>query len=819
MFKRIVTIIMMITTSTLSLNEMARARVFVSFSNPTSIKERKKSCLPCAAAQGNSESDPLDALATMGRRTQILPFKPLQRSVFDGTVVNLVSTATGHLSFAVTDLEIKGSMPLTFERAYNSDNSEDRGLGSGWSFVFDDRIKLSGDTATLSTGTGSLINFRREGQTERFVLKTAEPSAHQSFNLASDNSIIEQASGFTRTYKKENGAYRLSQITDSNGNTIRIGFNSQGNISQISSSTGATLRLEWSDGASAQLLAVTDNANRRVAFKQDGRRLRAVTDAAGTDWAYEYQGGQLTRASDPVGRVLLRARYDKRGRVIEAGDAAGANQYEYDSATNDISRRTVVTDPSGAKTIFEHAERGSLSTISNDGETLLEIDYNAANRPTRVANPLKGDTVFNYDAQNRLVNRASTDGAFQTFAYDERGQIASTTTNAGRTDYVRDEHGLVIQAKSDDPAESYKAVHNSRGQTISVKADAGNAVSFEYDASGNTSAFSTSKAGRFEIETDAGGRVTSRRLPTGTIYRYEYDPRGMVVKQSDNRGRSAIFERDASGAVTGVVTESGNWMRATRDEAGRIVAFTTSAGKSRRFAYDARGALSDYTDARGRHKHFNYDKRGRLESVETDDGNHTVFERDEKGRVKRVWSFNLPKGKERNSEEARPVAFTQRLGIQRLLPASYNVNLPLVTAPQEADCLFDSSDGFLDNSGWEFNFGGCSDPFGEWGGGFGGGFGGFDPFFSPTGETCVECTARQVAICNLEYQSDMSKLSGTLWFSFVPCIGLGLLTLGAGALLCLLFDINGYSANALSNQQKYQACLLDRVDKCPQCAH
>lgn len=815
MFKRIVTIIMMITTSTLFLNEMARARSFFLFSNPTSIKERKKSCLPCAAQRGDSEADPLDALATMGRRTQILPFTPLQRSLFDGTVVNLVSTATGHLSFAVTDLEIKGSMPVTFQRVYNSDASEDRGLGAGWSFVFDDRIKLSGDTATLSTGTGSQINFRREGQTERFVLKTAEPSQHQSFDVASDQTIIEQASGLTRTYRKQGASYRLSQIADANDNTIRIAFNSQGNISQISSSGGATLALEWSDGASTQLLAVTDNARRRVAFEQDGRRLRAVTDAAGAEWTYEYQGGQLTRASDPTGRVLLRARYDKRGRVIEAGDAVGANLYEYDSATNDISRRTVVTDPSGAKTIFAHTERGSLSAISKDGETLLEVDYNAANRPTRIANPLKGDTVFNYDAQNRLVNQASSDGTFQTFAYDERGQVSSTTTNAGRTDYVRDERGNIREAKSDDPAKSYQAIHNSRGQTVSIKADAGSAVSFEYDASGNTSAFSTGKAGRFEIETDAAGRITSRRLPTGTLYRYEYDPRGRVIKQSDNRGRSAIFERDASGAVTGVVTESGNWMRATRDEAGRIVAFTNSAGRTRRFAYDARGALTDYKDARGRSKHFNYDKRGHLESVETDDGNHTVFERDEKGRLKRVWSFNLPQGKERSSEEARLIAFTQRPGIPQLLPASYSMNLPLVTAPQSIDCFFDFSDGFINTSGSSFGFApDCSDPFGDWGGG--GGFGDFDPFFDPMGEPCAACVARQISICALEENSCFAKLSQATLIYAGTCVGATFLNPAVG-IICMGLMLGAYTAGNTSCQLDYQACLLKASDKCPQC--
>jgi len=817
MFKRIVTIITMIATSTLFFNEIARGSAFVSFTNPTSIKEKKRSCLPCAAARGERGANSPDALAILGRRTQILPFTTLQRSAFDGAMVNLVSTATGHLSFAVTDLELNGSMPVLFQRAYNSDSGEDRGLGAGWSFVFDDRITVSNDTAKLATGTGSLLLFRREGQSQRFVLKTDEPNPHQSFELASGNSIIEKAAGLTRTYLKQGASYRLSQIADSNGNTIQIAFNAQGNISQIATSSGALLTLEWSGSNAARLLAVADSAHRRVTFKQDGQRLRAVVDAAGAEWSYDYQDGKLVRAQDPLGRVLLRARYDRRGRAIEAGDAAGANLYEYDSISNDISRRTVVTDPTGAKTVFAQTERGSLSAISSDEETLLEIDYNAANRPTRIANQLQGDTVFNYDEQNRVLNQASSNGAFQTFTYDERGQLSSKTTNAGRTDYVRDERGLVIQAKSDDPAESYRAVHNSRGQTVSIKSEAGSEVSFEYDASGNTSAFSTAKAGRFEIGTDAMGRVTSRRLPTGALYRYEYDPRGMVLKQSDNRGRAAVFERDASGAVTRVLTESGNWMRATRDEAGRIVALSTSAGKSRHFAYDARGALTDYADARGRRKHFNYDKRGRLESVETDEGNHTVFERDERGRLKRVWSFNLPKSKESSPQEARLVSHTRMLSVPQFLPATYGTNLPLVTFPQSVDCFFDFSDGFVD-TGFSMDFGfDCSDPFGGWGGYVGGGFDNFDPFFNPGTETCGECITRQIQIAALGLRGCITDLIERTLRELSPCLPL---LIGGPAVLiaCLLIDIAGTGAGVASCRSEYEAKMLEAIDKCPQCS-
>jgi len=129
----------------------------------------------------------LNRLETLGQSGKALLLPPAMRSIFDGETVNLVSTATGQMAFSVTDLEIPGSMPIMFQRIYASDSKAHSGLGTGWSFIFDDRITIDGKVATLTTGGGSDINFRREGQ--HFVLKTAEPISHQSFDLTDKDNL------------------------------------------------------------------------------------------------------------------------------------------------------------------------------------------------------------------------------------------------------------------------------------------------------------------------------------------------------------------------------------------------------------------------------------------------------------------------------------------------------------------------------------------------------------------------------------------------------------------------------------------------------
>ncbi len=778
--------------------------------------DKKKSCAPCqAAAQGSTPADRIDSLATLGRRTQLLPFKPLQRSAFEGANVNMVSTATGHLAFAVTDLEINsGAMPIMFLRAYTSDRREDTGLGTGWSFVFDDRITINNNSATLTTGTGSGIAFRRDGQSPHFVLQVDEPAPHQSFDITEKDTIIERASGFTRTYKKLGATFRLSQISDPNNNAITISFDDRANITQITNGS-AVLALEWSNGKTVRLLAVTDNTNRRVSFKQDGQRLREVTDSAGAQWAYNYDGNQLARAADPLNRTILQVWYDHAGRVTEAGDAAGTFLYDYDSASNAVSRRTIVTDQLDAETIYEHTERGAVASITTDEGQTVRFEYNAANRPTRIANSLGDETKFSFDAQNQLLRQTSSDGTDKSFAYDEKNQIASTVENGERTDYTRDERGNIIAAKSSDPAKSYRVELDARGQTTTISSERGRKVSSEHDAAGNETAFTYSDAGRFDTERDAAGNITARRLPSGASYHYEYDAHGKTVKQSDNRGHTVSFGRDASGAATKVTFANGATLQATRDEAGRIVALNTSAGKSRHFAYDARGALTDYTDARGKHKHAEYDHRGRVRSISDSDGNQTTISRDERGRVQHIAVFNRNGSRNDYDKSGQLMASTQATNSVRMEHALYTVGATTAWAAPAmqfaGDCFF-GGDSFFDpffphESLAEIGFG-C-DPFG----GIFDGLGSIlDPFlgFSESRELCI---ARHHGICTKNLLACLTAAGiGGLTFG----AGCTLTTLILGAPICEIIADIIFLAGGAGCLLNASGCVDGEADGCPQ---
>lgn len=830
MSKRLVTLLLLYALTMLTTTMPAGPALAGPNSNPPTRLDNKPACPTCAGrSPGQTVADKIDSLAIAGRRAQATPLVPIQASIFDGSTANFVSTSTGHLAFAVTDLAILGPMPTIFQRVYSSARQTDSGLGIGWSFVFDDRIDIEGNMATMNCGDGRTLIFNSDGSGRNFDLKTPEPGMHQSFQVTDQKTIIERTMGSTRTYQKLVGSYRLSQIANSNGDQIAMDFDSRGNLVRIAGS-GGSLKLQWSDRKDARLLSVGDSAGRRVVFKQDGQRLREVVDVADTQWSYDYLNERLSRATDPLGRTLLRVRYDRSGRAVEVGDAAGSYHYDYDSGP--VSERSVVTDPLGVKTIFEHNGLGETVSVGEEGEPkLLRIDYNAAHRPSRLSGPFNGETNFVFDAQNRLVQSASSDGSTEGYAFDEAGQISSFTKDGVQTEYSRNSRGLLTAARSSDPNLNYRATYNSRGQLESVESNNGRKVTNEYDAAGRTTAFNVNGIGVFQTEFDNTGRVSLERVPSGMTFRYERDARGSVTRKSDSTGLSASVEREANGSLKRVVNPDGSWIRATRDQTGRIVALNTSAGNSRHFAYDSRGGLTDYTDGFGRHKRFAYDRHGRLNRIDDDNGNRTVVDRDQNGSIQRIsvltgggWQYDY----DRNGRlvTTRGPRDGLKSGATFLATAfSRAASWPSLTvpAPQGVDCMF-GYDPVYDAS--VHGLGDCSDPFGGFDGGFGcdGSMGFDDEFgldFDPYGggcgpltqETPEQCAARQQRICRKQWNACRVTVIGVYVAASVVCAGVLIFSPLAGA-LCLIGATTKYVMDMIACDLKYQSCQLQIPDKC-----
>ncbi len=762
------------------------------------------SCSSCSLASSN----PLDRLATLGHQSQNNPLLPVKHSLFKGFPIGFVSSATGELSFAMTDLAFKDNPLMIFQRTYNSSRIEDSGLGRGWSFAFNDSITLGDDNAVLTTSTGDKFVYRR-AEAKSYVLQTPEAADVQGFEKENGNTISSKNGDVTKTYQRAGNAFYLSEITAPNGWEVSIKRNGNGKITNISSISGE-INLNWSNGNNAKLLAVTDSAGRRVSFAQSNGLLQSATTATGGEWQYEYASGRLSRAVDPANRIALRAKYDAAGRASEFGDAVETNRIAYESNAENVSTITTVTDSLNYARVFQQTKGGIPSAVTDKQGTLLSLLYNEANRVVQMTDASGATTSFNFDTEQRLTRQLLSNGDEKTFEYNEKGKLSATSNNGERTEIAFDPANLTESRKHKD-GKNVKSTFNRRGQETHLQVENGLALDSEYDEKGRQIAYVYSDIGRFENTFDAAGRKTSEKMPSGLTRGYEYNANNQIVRESNNRGGSRRLERDASDNITKIASSDANWVQILRDEAGRISQLRNSRGQSRRYIYNSRGALIRFIGADGRDLQFQYTERGEMQSVFDDQSAGLIYQRNQGGNLAQIRQT----ANQKNFWQVQKINYSSRF-------ANSTIN---------QTCLFgDGWDtGGISWGNWDNYFAkfvvteNCSDPFG---GVFGGG--GFDSSFGG-GETCSQCQTRQRQIVEHDYSSCLWNRGVTYTVGgAVAAGGVGAAagtfvepgggTIIGGVVGGIIGGIGGAASGYMSCHHDRDSQLLSVLDKCPVCS-
>lgn len=748
-----------------------------------------KSCSTCSTVSAN----PLDRLATLGRQTQNIELLPITRSLDKGSPIEYVSSSTGELAFAQTDLAFKDNPLLLFQRNYVSSRTEDFGLGRGWSFAFNDSIALNNNNAVLTSSTGDDFTYRR-AEAKLFVLQTADSTDVKEFNVENGNTILAKNGDITKIYKRTgNGSYYLSQITAPGGFEVTINRNGNGKIRSISSLNGE-INFDWSNGNDARLLTVTDNTGRRISFGQPNNSLQSVTTATGGKWQYDYAGGKISNITDPANRIILRAKFDANGRAIEIGDAVGLNRLAYETNANNISTRTTFIDSLSYARVFQHNERGILTNIRDNNGTLLSIQYDENNQPTQVTDANGATATFEYDAQKRLTRQVVA-GSEKVFEYAVNGKLKAAIENGERTEIVYDSDGNLAERRSRRNGKNVRSTFNRRGQEVRLEVENGLVLDFEYDNKGRKNVYDYSDTGRYEKTFDAAGRKKSEKLPDGFIHNYEYDANNRLVRQSNNRGGSARVERDASGNLT-KITNQNTEVQILRDEAGRIVQLTNSRGQSRRYAYNSRGALTRFIGADGRDLRFQYNERGEVQSVLNVQNANFIYQRNQ--------SINFAKIQQSASQKD----FWQ---IQKISYANTLTN-SMGEACAFGDAFESGEDGWMDSWGSggggiigmseqtdESGESGCYDPFSNMGSGGGG------------PENCQQCLARERKNCNDAYDSNLLLALGG---SLLVGAGCTAITFGVGIAACGALVVGGNVAINEAHKTTLANCRENVASKC-----
>ena len=217
---------------------------------------------------------------------------------------------------------------------------------------------------------------------------------------------------------------------------------------------------------------------------------------------------------------------DANANRLSMTTMAGVTHYQYDA----INQLTGVIYPNGRQVAYVYDAAGNRVSVSDTGTNLTYSvnslnEYSAAGNVTLMYDAdgnltnrtdTSGTTIYQYDAENRLISVVTpTKGTLQ-YAYNGLDQRIAVTNNGIATHYLLDPGGLVDVAAEYDGGGALIARCYDNGVGLVSRVDgSGNAAFYSFDALGNVRELTSTNGSLLNsYDYDAFGAVTAA---TGTV--------------------------------------------------------------------------------------------------------------------------------------------------------------------------------------------------------------------------------------------------------------------------------------------------------------
>ena len=332
-------------------------------------------------------------------------------------------------------------------------------------------------------------------------------------------------------------------------------------------------------------------------------------------WVYDYSKAVPTQETDPNGEVST-ATYDAFGRllslrrpgdetgpatlVVEYADTASPFRIRIDQRLSSGMMSTVrhfydglgrrvqtrafdAVLEAGIRDIVVDTQYDAYGNVSRQSVPLAVTPWSGSGNPFRMQDWSQAYTSTTYDSLGRPLVVTATDGADQTFSYDDLETLATDAL-----DHVT------------------RTVRDVWGRTRLVDPPDGPSLSYDYDEldrlveavmGGATSA----------LQYDMASRKTSMDDPDMGDWGYEYDALGSLIVQTDARGCQIHFGYDDGGrllsktysgpgacATTPLVTYTYDSTAGGNKGIGRRTGMIDGSG-STSWVYDPRGRVTQET--------------------------------------------------------------------------------------------------------------------------------------------------------------------------------------------------------------------------------
>lgn len=319
-----------------------------------------------------------------------------------------------------------------------------------------------------------------------------------------------------------------------------------------------------------------------------------------------------TAAADTGDQLTWRHGFDDHGRLAKLIDPAGLEtRFDY-ASTQDNSLRVTKTPPEGARVVWDYNKRGRLANMT-DSAGAVSYGYDDFGRINLIKRSKGVVIAYGHDTQDRITSLKIGDFYELNYTYDFLGRIDSINTPAGTITYeYLTEQGVLVRTLPNSVQTRWESDVNGQLRKIihAIPVDKNNArilveYKYEYRSDGLISTIGERSAkGEFVTgyKYDKIGRLVDTTESTGQQYSYKYDQAGNRLGASMPDGSPLVCTYDWAGRLTSV-----NNNECTHDASGNLTSITVS-DTAMKYRYNSDGQLQDVNGKVS----YRYDGDGKL---------------------------------------------------------------------------------------------------------------------------------------------------------------------------------------------------------------
>ncbi|WKX09807.1 LamG-like jellyroll fold domain-containing protein [Streptomyces sp. NL15-2K] len=439
----------------------------------------------------------------------------------------------------------------------------------------------------------------------------------------------------------------VTEVTDGAGNVSTFTYNMDGEVLTSKDADGTSTRNTY-DGY-GQLVATSDLdaagavlRTSRAGYDRAGNPV-SVTDHRGHTTTFTLDAtGLVTKAVEPVSAtesVTTTFGYDAAGNRTRFTDGRGnpfITTYNTWGLPESLIEPSTPAHPDAADRTFTtvYDANGRAKEQRSPGGVVVTNEYDAKNRLTRQtgagAEAATVDHTYAYDSDDRVTAVAGVDTELNTFSYDDRGLLLSTSGPSGTSSFAYDGDGAMTSRTDEAGTSTYGYDTAGRLKTVNDGAT-GSTMTYSYNTDNNVKQvdYGAGKSKR-EFSYDALERLTSDKLtsPSGAVLSsisYGWDDNDNLTSKTTTGvagASSNTYAYDRANRLT-------SWNNGTTTE---VYGYDASGNRTRvggdTYTYDARNRLT--SDG---HSTYAYTARGTLRSITDEGGVQTPVKADAFNRV------------------------------------------------------------------------------------------------------------------------------------------------------------------------------------------